>query len=179
VRRHAFLLVTLLGAMAGTVVTVMLTYVLPYRPRPVLGARDFFLVPEGIEVAPGPVSAPNSFPSDHATLFVGIALGLLVLTRAVGVPLLLYVCGAILFPRRYFGLHYPTDVLAGALVGLLAVGTAALLFSRHLPTQRLAIRALCRAHRRPSIFYGLLALLTVEIAILFTGIRGILSIFGG
>jgi membrane-associated phospholipid phosphatase len=175
-RRRALLLVALLGAMAATVVTVALTYLLPYRPRPIFGARDVFLVPYGLDASPDPAGATNAFPSDHATLFVGIAFGLVLLARAVGVPLLLYVCVAILFPRLYDGLHYPTDILAGALVGILGTGTAVLLFARSARAQRLALRTFSWAHHRPSAFYGALALVTFEIGILFTGTRGILSL---
>ena len=61
--------------MAATVATVTLTYILPYRPRPLFGAGEHFLVPYGLEASPDPAGATNSFPSDHATLFVGKPAG--------------------------------------------------------------------------------------------------------
>ena len=46
-------------------------------------------------------------------------------------PLLVVIAGLIAFSRVYVGVHYPTDVLAGAAIGT-AVGIAAILVLRVL-----------------------------------------------
>lgn len=57
-----------------------------------------------------------SFPSNHATLAAGIAVGLAVLRpRLAAVTLPLAVAAALL--RVVLGVHYPHDVLAGAVLG--------------------------------------------------------------
>lgn len=73
-----------------------------------------------------------SFPSDHAVGGFALALGVWLYDRTVGTVLL--VLAAILaFARVYVGTHYPGDVAAGALLGVL-VAVALFLAS---PTRRL------------------------------------------
>jgi membrane-associated phospholipid phosphatase len=73
-----------------------------------------------------------SFPSDHATGAFALAFGIWLYDRTLGTVLL--VLGAVLaFARVYVGTHYPGDVVAGALIGVVV---AAALFlvpaTRHL-----------------------------------------------
>ena len=57
-----------------------------------------------------------SFPSDHATAGFAVGVAILFYDRAVGVFLLL-LAGVLAFARVYVGMHYPGDVLGGALIG--------------------------------------------------------------
>lgn len=64
--------------------------------------------------------ADSSLPSDHAALLFALSAGLALRGR-VGPGALLFVVGALVGAARVFlGAHYPTDILAGALVGLVA-----------------------------------------------------------
>lgn len=59
------------------------------------------------------------FPSDHATGAFGLAMGMCLYYPPLGV--LLFVLAALIaFARVYVGVHYPGDVLAGAVIGALA-----------------------------------------------------------
>ena len=77
---------------------------------------------EGIRLI---AACPKSFsmPSGHSITSFGVALPLFYLTREYieliwrFYPLLL--ASAIAFSRLYLGVHYPTDVLAGAVMGAL------------------------------------------------------------
>ncbi len=68
-------------------------------------------------------SSSWSFPSGHTSTSIGAAFALLLGCRkkyfAVGIPAFILSL-AIGFSRIYVKVHYPTDVIAGALVGLIS-----------------------------------------------------------
>jgi undecaprenyl-diphosphatase len=71
----------------------------------------------------------SSFPAGHAaTAFAG-AVFLSILARRLA-PVLLVLATLIAASRVYVGVHYPTDVLAGALVGALVGALAAVVWHR-------------------------------------------------
>lgn len=74
------------------------------------------------EVVPGLTSLlgalkSTSFPSGHTASSIAAALVLYKsLPKAYGIPALI-LAGLIAFSRMYMGVHYPTDILGGILVG--------------------------------------------------------------
>lgn len=107
-RRGAFL--SLLCLLAAAVVNDLVLKLLAARPRPYATVRDLTIL-----VAP---LNSYSFPSGHAS--AGFAMALC-LTLAFGKKgACAYLPAALIaFSRCYVGVHYPSDVLAGALVGTL------------------------------------------------------------
>jgi undecaprenyl-diphosphatase len=103
------------GLSAGAALTVAYGIgVLVNRPRPFVahaGRVHEFL----------PHVADAGFPSDHATAATAIAVALLLRHRAAGGALLI---AALLLAvgRVALAIHYPTDVLAGAVVGATVAG---------------------------------------------------------
>ena len=61
----------------------------------------------------------TSFPSDHATAAFAIAVALLRRHRKAG-AIALVLAGLLAIARVAVGTHYPSDVLAGALIGTTA-----------------------------------------------------------
>lgn len=57
-----------------------------------------------------------SFPSNHTTAAVAIAVGLALTWRKLGVVSLV-IAAAVAYSRVFLGAHYPHDVLAGAVLG--------------------------------------------------------------
>lgn len=51
-------------------------------------------------------------------LWMAISAGIFLMSRRVGVLALLYTIVFICVPRAYLGFHYPTDLLAGAAIGV-------------------------------------------------------------
>src|ERR671930_900097 len=92
------------------------------------------------------VAHSSSFPAGHAaTAFAGALLLSYLAPRAA--PLFVLLATAIGYSRVYVGVHYPGDVVAGALVGVLC-GLVALLVLRALRAHRPAFRSVLRL--RPS-----------------------------
>lgn len=87
-------------------------------------------VPEaGPALVPCPGSGDWSFPSNHATLALAAAAGVLLLWRAMA-WLALPVALLTAFSRVFLGVHYPHDVLVGGLLGAAVVVLAAWLAVR-------------------------------------------------
>lgn len=59
----------------------------------------------------------KSFPSSHATLAFALATAVLFFNRPLGI-LMLILAALVAWGRIYVGVHYPMDVLAGALLGV-------------------------------------------------------------
>lgn len=78
------------------------------RPRPVL---------EGLPPLGGAPSS-LSFPSAHAFSSFAVATAMFRVDPATAATFL--VAGAISLGRPYLGMHYPSDVLAGAILGVIA-----------------------------------------------------------
>ena len=70
------------------------------------------------DVFPYRVMTARSFPSGHASLSFAVATGLTLQFRKwwVAVPAYLW-AGSVCYSRMYLGVHYPSDVLAGAVIG--------------------------------------------------------------
>ena len=73
-------------------------------------------------------AADTSFPSDHAIMVGAVIASLWFLQR--GLTAMLVIIGAlVLVARVYIGVHYPTDVIAGAALGA-ATAVAIMSFAR-------------------------------------------------
>jgi len=69
-------------------------------------------------------SADNSFPSDHATVSFAIA-GTTIWWRRLAGGLVMLAAALIGLARVFVGVHWPSDILGGAMIGLAAGSIAA------------------------------------------------------
>ena len=98
------------------------------RPRP------FHVNPELMTLIKHPSSF--SFPSGHTSGSFTAALVLFhLMPKKIGVPAVV-LATMIGFSRMYIGVHYPTDILGGILVGIMLMGITAFAAERILPTER-------------------------------------------
>lgn len=104
-----------LSALAAASLALAANQVLSHaweRPRPFAAHADA----THLLAAPSP---DPSFPSDHAAAAFAIAFAVLAFSRRIGI-VFLALATLIGLSRVALGLHYPSDVLAGMLVGWLA-----------------------------------------------------------
>lgn len=78
-------------------------------------ARPFVIDPQGVHLFAGHAADPG-FPSDHATGAFAVAMAIYLRNRAWG-AVALVAAAALAIGRVAIGVHFPSDVLAGALLG--------------------------------------------------------------
>jgi membrane-associated phospholipid phosphatase len=169
---RAYLLSALLGSVLALTVARVLAHTLPLRARPILDPGLHFRPPVGVPDQSN-WTIWSSFPSDHAALFFALLTGIWLGYSRAGILLLGYVIIGICFPRIYIGIHYPTDLLAGAVLGIGFV----LLCSWKKMREYWTGYVLSWIERWPGAGYAMLFLVSFEIATLFWDIRTFLYIF--
>jgi undecaprenyl-diphosphatase len=117
----------------------------------------------------------SSFPSDHAVLFFSLATGIFLISKKAGILSYLYVFFIICFPRIYLGLHYPTDILMGAVVGIVIT----LLLSNNRLWHPITQKILNFSVGYSGIFYVLFFLISFQISTLFQSLRSIVHFLLG
>ncbi len=164
-KRRRMIVVILVGTLLALVANRTIAFLLPFRVRPMhnpMLMHRIFTVP----MTPN-LEYWSAFPSDTATYFVALALGLAYLSRRLAIPALLYAGLWVCLPRMYLGLHYLSDIVVGAAIGLAVVWAA-------LRTEWLnsvfAPRVLA-FEAKPALFYTCAFLLTFEMADVFDHIR--------
>ena len=104
----------LAAIVCGALITNVLVKNLVARPRPFADeARAFY---DWWQYIGAPHASKNSFPSGHTSASFAAAV-VLILNRWRGRWVALVLAVLIAFSRLYLYVHFPTDVLGGALVG--------------------------------------------------------------
>jgi undecaprenyl-diphosphatase len=158
---------TLFSSILAIALARLLQLTLPFRARPMHDDSLHFVLPYGGD--PANLDDWSSFPSDHAALFFSLATGLLFISRKLGIFALLYTIVLISLPRIYLGLHYPTDIIAGALIGI----TMASIANIYLNDNKYLKLIKSWSYDKPALFYPLFFLLTHQIVDLFESVRGL------
>jgi undecaprenyl-diphosphatase len=157
--RRQILLHTLLVCIPGIIAVRALALLLPFRQKPLFNPALHLRLAAGFNQ-----SQPwSSFPSDHAVLFFALATGMFLVNRKLGYFLYLYTILFIALPRLFLGIHYPSDLVVGALLGMGLGSTANWASLRSLMT-RPAWRL---QELSPGLFYGCLFFISEETADLY------------
>lgn len=114
----------------------------------------------------------SSFPSDHAALFFAMATALFSKVRRIGLLGFVWAALIVCLPRVYFGYHYPSDVIVGAVLGVLVMACAL-----YLPLPRFVLARLERFELAwPGAAMGAAFFISAEIAVNFDNIRALATL---
>jgi undecaprenyl-diphosphatase len=164
-RKRMYLVATILAAIFGMVISRSLTAILPFHQRPLFDITlhyfDFPMEKYGFDKL-------SSFPSDHAVLFISLATGLFLVSRKIGLIAFAYVLLVILFPRIYLGYHWPSDIIAG---GILGAGITTFFIKSEWIINLISKFTMPVLNKRPALFYAILFLVTYQIADMFDASR--------
>ena len=172
----------IVGALVALTLNRVMSAVLPFRIRPMYVPGIGYHVPSvGI-----PMNMENwsSFPSDSATFWFALAFGLFRLYRPLGIVCMIYSTVWMCLSRLYLGMHYPSDLIAGAALGTSVVWMTEKAFAASGRTWIGAYtqQFLYWLHRleltRPKVFYAVAFLVSFELTVMFddlrNGVRGVL-----
>jgi membrane-associated phospholipid phosphatase len=163
------LLAAVIASFPALAVARILSWVF-FRPRPLNEARFLFRVPYGATAVAW--EGLSSFPSDHAVLFFALATGIFFVSRRAGWFTFAYVSIIICLPRIFIGVHYTTDILAGAAIG----GSMAWLANLSAVRKPLTSWALQWQNAKPEQFYCFSFILTYQMAEQFDPLLKILKV---
>ena len=155
-QNREILLYGIVGWFVSVLTSRIVAAALPFRIRPFYNPLLHFQLPYNVH--PAGVLGWSSFPSNHAAYWFTLAVCVLFVARPAGVFLLVYVSCALCLARIYVGIHYPTDVFAGAVIG---IGVA---YASKVPAIRTKVtqRPLRWLHSAPGPFYACLFILTQQ-----------------
>ncbi len=165
IRRRQEIMIAIAGAIAAAIVSRTMQVTLPFHTRPLHTASLQFVVPLGVN--PQTLNTWSSMPSDHAATYFALATAIWYQWRAMGYAAMAWTVVFGLFPRIYLGYHYPSDIIAGCLCGLIVMALVWKLLPHADALRR--VSAWERSYR--AIFYPAAFLLTYEIATLFYDVR--------
>jgi undecaprenyl-diphosphatase len=147
----------------------LLAFTLPFRQRPIFEPLLRFQIPFGGAPVRLEMIGWSAFPSDHAAVFFCLVVSLWMASRRLGIVATVYFIFALAFPLLYVGQHYPTDLIAGCVLG-----TVIACLSR-IPAYRTGVTkfALEWMDKYAGSFYAFLFLCTFEVSELFHSVKDI------
>lgn len=160
--RREIVVAILCAALVAFLLGRLFALTLPFRLRPLYDPAVHLLFPLADKTGVR-MRLWSSFPSDHAALWMTIAVGIFLVWRWIGMLTIAQCAVFVCLPRVYLGLHYPSDVLGGAIIGAFC----AWMFSRAPIRSRIAPIFVRFMEYRPAVGYMLAFLFFFELATMF------------
>ena len=164
----------ILIAMVGTVLALALNRALadtlPFRVRPMYAPNVGYRPPS----IPFEVNLEHwsSFPSDSATYWFALSYGLYRIKRPLGLLAMLYSTIWMCLIRLYVGIHYPSDLVVGALLGPAVVWSVERLLARREAFMDNVMARISKwEQERPDIFYAVAFAISFELTMMFEDLR--------
>ena len=160
--RHRSIVSGLFATCAAVIIARLLSFALPFRGRLIYEPGIHFVRPFSMD-GQDLTGWWTSFPSDNAVLFFALAATVYAGCRRVGIIAYLYALLTVGFARVYIGIHHPTDILAGSVIGIAIVQVSLIPTVRALVTRR----PMDWLAKRPQVFYPLMFMLLLAISTVF------------
>jgi len=164
-RRRCEVIISIGGGIAASTISRIMQVTLPFHTRPLHTESLHFVVPLGVN--PETLNTWSSMPSDHAAMYFAFATAIWYQSRPLGYAAMVWTLVFGLIPRIYLGYHYPSDIVAGIVCGVIIMVLTWNLVPRSRAIGRLLVWE--KSHR--ALFYPAAFLLTYEVAILFFDVR--------
>jgi len=154
---------TLLVCFGSILLARLIVMLFHFRLRPLCDPTN------GLHFPPGTTEWEcwSSFPSDHAIMFFTLTTGFFSVSRLLGWIALTDTVVLVCLPRIYLGIHYPTDLIAGAVIGV-AVGLAG---NTKAVKDSLAKWPLQWLRLHPGPFYAAFFLVMYQMMVMFGDVR--------
>jgi len=163
----------MIACLFSLVLSRTLSFIMPFRERPLREPTLHFQLPYGENAHT--LIGWSSFPSDHAAVYFTLAACLWFVSRPAGAVAVAWAVLVTTLPRIYLGLHYPTDIITGILLG---AGVAWL--ARLERVRRALSSAPMRWEaRHPGAFYAGMFLYTFQLATAFDPISDVFHYLSG
>jgi len=165
---RALLARSVIGTLAAIVLARGLQAALPRLLRPLHEPALQLALPPGI--GREALAGWGSFPSDHAVLYFAVATAIFFADRRAGIFAYVWTTFVTCLPRLYVGYHYPSDIVAGAALGVSIMWAA---FRLPLPA---AVPELLRRweERHAASLFAVAFLFAFQVATVFNDARKIL-----
>jgi undecaprenyl-diphosphatase len=165
------IIAAIIGSLLALIVNRAIATGLPFRIRPMLEVGSGYR-PPSLPIT-GNMEDWSAFPSDTATFFFALAFGMFRLSRPLSLALIAYSAIWICLPRLYLGLHYPSDMIFGGILGVVTVWFCMLaLDARNGALGRRIMAVLDAAEKQhPQLFYAIAIAVSFEMMILFDDVR--------
>lgn len=164
-RQRCSIVTALLAVMVVACALWTLKATLPFRPRPLNDPDLGFRIPFGVD--PASLNVLSAFPSGHTAFFFALCVPLWMRSRWLGAAAAVWISLVVCLPLLYRGDHWPSDIVAGAVVGVALM----LFFCRIIGATRLPDRVVRFSATHPQTFYAIAWLCALEIALLFGDIQ--------
>jgi len=157
----------MLACLFSIIIARLIVLAFPFRVRPIADPTNGFHFPADT------IDWENwsSFPSDNAIFFFVLTTCLFSISRTFGWIALLDTVFLICLPRVYLGIHYPTDILAGAAIGI-GIGFIA---SRKAVKGQVARLPFLWLQKHPSSFYAVAFLFMYQVTAIFWDVRYVVA----
>ena len=166
--RRKVLIVIVVAVLVSLVVNRTISVLMPHRVRPMETPGIGYHPPlfsDGFNLAD--FELWSSFPSDQATYFFAFATGFWLLSAGWGIAMFAY-STVIVLSRVYLGTHFPSDVLTGALLGIVVQLALNRPFFRDATVPLLAFEK-----SKPAYFNALMFFVLLEMGTGFMNVRDI------